>query len=418
MKHTLYKSKVLKGALFVGAFFVGVSLFLGSGGHAFAATETWTGTAGDGKFSTGGNWQSGVAPAAGDDLKFNVSSTLLGTTVNNDMTSLSVGSISFGGTPQTGSTAGFTITGNAITLTGATPVSGSVAGAVVSRVSAPVILSANSTIAATTTGTCTSSSVGLQLDDVTTGTNTVTTSGCVKIINLSTSGDVTGGTGTLVLGALSGISGHVIATGHVQVDGAQGSVAGFTVQNGGSLDFYPLDTTNITITKPLTLNGSGGVDADGATWNTVDFGAGNAPAMTYTYSGPVTLQTNANVGTPGNVDTVVFNGTVVANGHLLGYINGAQVTATGGAAPYVQQGTFGSDSNPGDNNNSSSNNGTANNGVATTDGKVPGTPNTGVRESNKNTVITSVIGVTLALGAGLPIASKKWHFLARLLGKK
>lgn len=46
------------------------SLFIIATPHAFAATKTWTGGAGDHKFSTGGNWSGGSAPVAGDALSF------------------------------------------------------------------------------------------------------------------------------------------------------------------------------------------------------------------------------------------------------------------------------------------------------------------------------------------------------------
>src|SRR5215208_1890691 len=37
---------------------------------AFAATVTWNGGAGDGKWGTGGNWAGGIAPVANDLLVF------------------------------------------------------------------------------------------------------------------------------------------------------------------------------------------------------------------------------------------------------------------------------------------------------------------------------------------------------------
>jgi fibronectin-binding autotransporter adhesin len=39
-------------------------------GHAFAAVKTWSGTAGDGKLATAGNWTGGVAPVTGDSITF------------------------------------------------------------------------------------------------------------------------------------------------------------------------------------------------------------------------------------------------------------------------------------------------------------------------------------------------------------
>ena len=81
-------------------------------GHAFAATKTWTGTAGDHKFSTGGNWTGGVAPSSGDALVFN-GTGVTDIVPNNDMVGASFASIAFQGLDTS-----FTISGNSFTLTG------------------------------------------------------------------------------------------------------------------------------------------------------------------------------------------------------------------------------------------------------------------------------------------------------------
>lgn len=86
-------------------------------GQAFAATCTWTGASSD-SFNTAGNWSncgSGV-PQAGDNITFDITSLSANKTLTNNITSLSVATITFTGTNS--NSYGFTITGNALTITG------------------------------------------------------------------------------------------------------------------------------------------------------------------------------------------------------------------------------------------------------------------------------------------------------------
>lgn len=64
-----------------------------SGKSAFAATKTWTGNGSDNNFSTSGNWSPSGAPTSGDDLIFNLASLGSHTTPTNDVTGLSINSI-------------------------------------------------------------------------------------------------------------------------------------------------------------------------------------------------------------------------------------------------------------------------------------------------------------------------------------
>ncbi len=54
---------------------------------AFGSTKTWTGAGGNVLWSNGANWDSGTAPANGDDLVFGGQST------TNDVQALSLNSI-------------------------------------------------------------------------------------------------------------------------------------------------------------------------------------------------------------------------------------------------------------------------------------------------------------------------------------
>lgn len=85
--------------------------------HAVAANCTWTGASSN-NFNTAGNWSScnSTVPQTGDNLVFNVSSLSANTTLTNNITSLSVGTISFTGTNASSYT--YTIAGNAMTVSG------------------------------------------------------------------------------------------------------------------------------------------------------------------------------------------------------------------------------------------------------------------------------------------------------------
>lgn len=86
-------------------------------GQVLAATCTWTGATND-NFNTAANWSgcgSGV-PQTGDNITFDVSSLTGDKTLNNDITSLSVATITFTGTNASGYR--YEITGNALTVTG------------------------------------------------------------------------------------------------------------------------------------------------------------------------------------------------------------------------------------------------------------------------------------------------------------
>ena len=80
-------------------------------------TCTWTGTGGNSNFSTAANWSgcNSAAPVAtdNDNLVFDNTSLSANATVNNDITNLSVGTITFSGSTSNE----YTLTGNALTVT-------------------------------------------------------------------------------------------------------------------------------------------------------------------------------------------------------------------------------------------------------------------------------------------------------------
>jgi len=117
--------------------------------HALAPyTCTWTGSGGNANFSTAGNWSgcNSAAPQAGDGdtLVFDVTSLGANATLNNNITSLTLGGITFQGTSSNHYT--FTIGGNATTIGGtisATSTSG------FNTLDIPLTLSANLTLSGT-----------------------------------------------------------------------------------------------------------------------------------------------------------------------------------------------------------------------------------------------------------------------------
>lgn len=73
--------KYIGRSVAISAFAFAVALSPLSGvefAHAAVGTQTWSGAAGDGKFSTAGNWVENEVPEAGDSLVFNTASTPAG----------------------------------------------------------------------------------------------------------------------------------------------------------------------------------------------------------------------------------------------------------------------------------------------------------------------------------------------------
>jgi hypothetical protein len=86
----MFKNKTTQIAMLILVVLGGVLI---SGKSAFAATKTWTGNGSDNNFSTSGNWSPSGAPTSGDDLIFNLASLGSHTTPTNDVTGLSINSI-------------------------------------------------------------------------------------------------------------------------------------------------------------------------------------------------------------------------------------------------------------------------------------------------------------------------------------
>jgi fibronectin-binding autotransporter adhesin len=231
---------------------------------------TWSGAGGNGLWSTTGNW-TGTAPVNSGTSSLTFAGTTITTTTNN-LTGLSIDSLSF----TTTSTA-FSLSGNAITLTTAT------------------ITTSGSTAGLATTGDI------LSLGMILSGSNrAVTGTGH----NLSFSGTM-GGTGSMTYDGASAVyvsgsnsySGGTFITGGSVWTQAQTNAGGIgdnnafgtgtvTVSGSGSL----LARNSINLANAMVISGSGNGSNAGAIRGS--FGIAN---QTATISGSVTLAGNATI---------------------------------------------------------------------------------------------------------------------------
>ncbi|HVW23152.1 MAG TPA: hypothetical protein VHB51_01530 [Candidatus Saccharimonadales bacterium] len=311
---------------------------------ARAATALyWCNTSG-GNFNTAANWNtasdcsSGTqqVPTGGEDLIFDVTGLTADETVNNDISSLAVNSISF-----TGSNATFkdyTLSGNGITLNG--DISDSTA---LGRINLDLTLGANITV--TQTG---SNSFSTIFGDPN-SPSTITTQG-----NSITFTDASGGgeNGVIVNDALVGngdliinktnagvaINGHspsysgavTVTNGILGVNTTDGlgSTSGVTVSGTGTLGLGA--GSGNTFNFPLSLSGpgvSGGstvTTASTITWGVG--GAGSVPAITF--AGPVTLASDVTFSGGGDLN---ITGTFTSNGHSFTTLSGSTGKLTIGA---------------------------------------------------------------------------------------
>jgi hypothetical protein len=241
--------------------------------HAAVNNCNWTG-GGDGvNFSDATNWSScgGVAPQTGDNLNFD--NTSLGTLeiLNNDINTLSVGSITYLGT---NSIYDYGLAGNTMTVTNG-----------INNVSTQGLFSIDG-------------------DLVISGAQTFNNTGFAVALfgSLSGSGHVTltGGGAWQLDGDNSGFSGGFSsADGSIQADSATALGTGTTtITDGGELDLnFDTDTTFAT---PLSLGGngiSGSFSGSALYMNTLSFAGDGSTA---TLSGPIALTSDVLVGGFGN----------------------------------------------------------------------------------------------------------------------
>lgn len=235
---------------------IGAQWFVGRNVAGAATARTWTGLGLDGKFSTATNWSPNGAPGPGDSLTFPSTVAPGQKTVTNDISGLTLASITFG-------ESGYSVSGNAVTLTGGITAGTDSTGAAGSvTLGLPLALGSNQAV------------------DVASGWP-LTLSGVVSgAANLERTG-----AGTLVLTTANTCTGSTTVTaGTLRTSAATGlgsSVSGTTVASGAALQVLG----DITTPEPLTLNGSGG-------------GAGALQSLSGTnqLSGTVSLESAATIG--------------------------------------------------------------------------------------------------------------------------
>lgn len=241
--------------------------------HAASGSDTctWTGTT-DSNFSTATNWSgcSGAAPVNGDSLVFDHSIITSGNvgsgyawSLNNDISNLSVGSITFQGSSSNGYY--FTLTGNGITVTNGISVAGESDSATL-----PLTVSGNQTFNLTTGS--------LTLAAIFGSGNIAVTGSSIMTINSSPSytGTITASSTTIL--TLYADTSTFDFGGSVVVD--SGAVLGLADSIG----------TNVSFAVPLTIGGNGTALTPNGALNLTGY-TGN----TITLSSPITLTSNVQV---------------------------------------------------------------------------------------------------------------------------
>jgi fibronectin-binding autotransporter adhesin len=249
------------------------------------ATDFWTGAGPTANWSNAANW-GGSAPFAGDDLVFPDGAAQLYT--NNDFTSgTSFNSITFG--QFFGTTGGYTIAGNAITVGagGITSVSAPASGA-----SGTNTISANLTLGSPET---------IYTDGNANGDGMLIISGSLNLNGNALT--ITGAGNLLVSGIISGSGGITDNDAQVVTFTGANTFSGATVINDGILNIQSagaLGTTGVDVVSGTTLQIQGALtvttpilelDGDGSTRP----GAVGTGALE-TFGGNVTIQTGAWTG--------------------------------------------------------------------------------------------------------------------------
>lgn len=368
--------------------------------HAAGTTLFWCNTTGTGtlNFNTASNWNTsnscsgGTAqvPVAGNNLVFDVTNLTANETIDDDISGLSVGSVTFQGTSTNGylytigSTAGnaLTVTANIVNSVVGTPVGGTTldldviisgsqilsdpGGALVFDKTKTLTISNGSTLNITNAGSL--------------GTNLPILAGSGTINGTATDGPVgVWGSSPSFTGTINVASGGEVVAGANQALG--GSSASTVIANGASLGIIYF--ADIALSENITLTGAGTAGA-GATilTNPPYGGAAGAPTspFTATLSGNVTLASNVTAKLNSNSNLVI-------SGPLSG--NYTLTAATG------SQGTL---------TISSSNNTSKTPNTAVPSGKIPGTPDTGFALAAAHPLVT--LGFSLLAAGSLVVVGR------------
>ncbi|HEY4964676.1 MAG TPA: hypothetical protein VIH90_08370 [Candidatus Saccharimonadales bacterium] len=331
-------------------------------GTAFAAapyTCTWTGATNN-NFNTAGNWtgcnSAAPQPGDGDNLVFDTTSLSASQTLTNDITGLTVGSMTFSGS---NTSYGFTVTGNALTITGGITQS----SFMYTDLNLDVTLGASQTFAI-------SNSSNLIIGDQTLstshtlalGSNTLTVSDSSTCSGVSVLSALTG-SGTLndnsawrlVLNSASpSYSGAInVNSGQLQVNNSQSlgtGSSGVTVASGAGIAYGI--SANTTFAQPLTISGtgmssSGAIMADGPDTSPSGCSGGGGPVTAYTatLSGNITLLGNTTANPSSSDYNLAVTGGLTGN-YTLTVVPGAPGTLTINSSNNTSQTPNGSETAP------------------------------------------------------------------------
>ncbi len=256
--------------------------------HATPNTCTWTGSSSN-NFNTAANWSScgSTVPQTGDSLIFDATSLSAATTLTNNITGLSVASITFQGTNS--SSYSFTISGNALTVSTAI----NVTSATYPTISANIALGGNVAL------NVSNANAYMTLTGVISSTGNLTTTGSVYLEGANTfTGSITVSSG-LLASTLANSLGN--------------SSNALTVNNGGNVSFGSCSDDGFTIPYDMSLTGASSSPSgaspvskfsDGALCQ--GGGAGSVPdesyeqagtsSQAYTFSGHITLGSDVTFG--------------------------------------------------------------------------------------------------------------------------
>ena len=262
------------------------------GSVSFAAAKTWSGSAGDGLFSTAANWTDNTAPVSGDSLTFSVTGLVSNVTVNNDIPGLSLTGIGFSGINSNGN---YIIIGNGLSIQGAI----SDDGTGTDNGARPVIKTnlnmtgplSISTVQVDPIATITMNGFALALSSRGNNSCVASNIGADVIgsgaINVTSGYAQFGGTSSSNSNAYTGAVTVASGAGMLLDAARLNNIASVTV-NGGSLDL-DLQFLNRTISTPLSLSGQFGAYGGGVGWSGC---AGDGGTNNLTLTGPVSLSGN------------------------------------------------------------------------------------------------------------------------------
>ncbi|MCX5678636.1 MAG: autotransporter-associated beta strand repeat-containing protein [Candidatus Omnitrophica bacterium] len=253
-------------------------------------TVTWSGLSGaNSNWSTGANWVGGSAPGVNDYLQFPDGAARMSN--NNDFAA----GTGFASIQFTGTSGGYTLNGNRITLGTGGITSSNTSGT--NTINLEISMAADRTVTVATGGT-------LTISDIISGAGGITKDG----------------SGILILtkaNTYTGITNVNIGILNIQHKNALGSTAAGTVVSSGAALEIQGGITGVA--EPITLNGSG-ISSSGAL---------KSISGTNSITGAITLESATRINS--NANTLTISGGIVGSGYALTVGGAGNVTFTAAA---------------------------------------------------------------------------------------